>query len=133
MACSEMENQEALLLFNRCGYEVDGCGFSGNDSNCGLFRRQHLADFYRRNACLIEGLLQALGIGTGHRDEESARGLGVEENGANVVRHGVIEGNDAFREIAIGIEASGDVSGLNAFESAGKQRDARGEESQTDV
>ena len=36
-------------------------------------------------------------------------------------------------KFAIGFQASGDVSGVNAFESAGKQRDARGEESQADV
>ena len=73
-----MENQEALLLFNRCRHEVDGCGFSGNYTDCGLYRRENLADFHRRNAGLIQGLMQVLGISTGHSDEESARGLWVE-------------------------------------------------------
>ena len=60
------------------------------------------------------------GLALRRADEEASGGLGVVEEGAEVVGDLGIVFDEAFGEVAVVGEASGNVSGVDAVEGAGK-------------
>src|SRR5579872_2684868 len=92
---------------------------SAGDLDAGLFVREDFTNFYGGNPGLDQSLGEGVAIGSG--DEETSGGLRIVEDGAKVFGDVRVIFHQAFGEGAVVVEASGDVSGVDAVEGAGKE------------
>jgi hypothetical protein len=80
--------------------------------------RHHFADFYCGNTGVLQGACERAGVFGGNRDQQAAGGLRVEEKRADIGWDRLIVADQAFGEIAIRLEAAGNVAGADAIERA---------------
>src|SRR3954466_931641 len=84
--------------------------------------RKHFADLYRWHTGIGKSGEQGGRISAGNGEQQSAGGLGIEKDGPDFCRDALTIADQAFREVAVIVEAAGDEAGAHAVHGPGKQR-----------
>ena len=79
----------------------------------------YLADLDGWDSSLVQGMGQGFAFGGG--DQETSGGLGIVEDGAEVFGNLLVVFDQAFGEVAVVGQASGDVAGVDAVQCAGQE------------
>src|SRR5215469_12233326 len=100
--------------------EIRRAGGSLCDRDLRLGERQDFAKLEGGNSGIVQLGRQGDAV-VGHRNQQASRGLRVIEKSPDFFGYVVVVADHALGEGAVVVEASGDVAGANAFESAGQQ------------